>query len=308
MHFEHQFAAIIDSHLQSVQQSMQRLPNVNIIRLQLSALKKLPHITPHTSIADLPNDQYKAITVLTNMMGSHRNQWPYFFLTGSAGTGKSFIIHLFRNHLHSRRIKYLVLAPTGVAAQNVDGQTIHSALKISSSNTNYQSSYKTLLFTDVSLQNKMRNIKTLIIDEVSMEVRLGRISDNSWHMLQAKNLQHVNTESDINSFNTTFIVGYKESAERINISFCNLLEITCENDILISTAVDKVNDEEWDNEYSQPKSVDSISTPDNSGEEQADSKDKSMPTAPKRALRSNDKPKLPNLASDILNLPSYKEP
>src|SRR5205085_8262623 len=56
----------------------------------------------------------------------------------------------------------------GVAAQNVDGQTIHSALKISSSNTNYQSSYKTLLFTDVSLQNEMRNIETLIIDEVSM--------------------------------------------------------------------------------------------------------------------------------------------
>ena len=68
-----------------------------------------------------------------NMMGSRNNQWPYYFLTGSAGTGKSFIIHHFRTHLQQIKKKYIVLAPTGVAAQNVDGMTIHSALKISSS-------------------------------------------------------------------------------------------------------------------------------------------------------------------------------
>jgi len=293
----------------------------------LSALQKLPHITSHTSIADLPDDQYNAITVLTNMMGARNNQWPYYFLTGSAGTGKSFIIHMFRNHLHHKKIKYLVLAPTGVAAQNIDGQTIHSALKISSTN-NYQSSYQTLLFNDVTLQNDMKNINTLIIDEISMvsanlftflsevfaklhnshkpfgginvlvvgdlfqlppvcgtavfnstiwqlfyplflrksqrqhednrffnlleEVRLGRISDASWEMLQSKHLQCSDrVDSSIDSFNSTFIVGYKQSAEQINISLCNLLETTCEDDILISTAVDKINDEDWDSKYSQ---------------------------------------------------------
>ncbi|CAG8663986.1 3394_t:CDS:1, partial [Paraglomus occultum] len=112
MHFEHQFATIIDSHLQSIQQQV-NLTNIDIVKLQLSALQKLPHITPYTSITDLPEDQYKAITALTNMMGSRNNQWPYYFLTGSAGTGKSFIIHMFRDHLRRRKIKHLVLAPTG---------------------------------------------------------------------------------------------------------------------------------------------------------------------------------------------------
>ena len=45
------------------------------------------------------------------------------FITGKAGTGKSTLLQLFRN---TTRKKVAVLAPTGVAALNVMGQTIHS--------------------------------------------------------------------------------------------------------------------------------------------------------------------------------------
>jgi type II secretory pathway predicted ATPase ExeA len=45
------------------------------------------------------------------------------FVTGKAGTGKSTLLQLFRNTTHK---KVVVLAPTGVAALNVQGQTIHS--------------------------------------------------------------------------------------------------------------------------------------------------------------------------------------
>lgn len=45
------------------------------------------------------------------------------FVTGRAGTGKSTLLQLFRNTTHK---KVVVLAPTGVAALNVKGQTIHS--------------------------------------------------------------------------------------------------------------------------------------------------------------------------------------
>jgi ATP-dependent DNA helicase PIF1 len=45
------------------------------------------------------------------------------FITGKAGTGKSTLLDYFRN---STRKKVAVLAPTGVAALNVLGQTIHS--------------------------------------------------------------------------------------------------------------------------------------------------------------------------------------
>lgn len=45
------------------------------------------------------------------------------FVTGRAGTGKSTLLQLFRR---TTRKKCVVLAPTGVAALNVKGQTIHS--------------------------------------------------------------------------------------------------------------------------------------------------------------------------------------
>jgi len=50
-----------------------------------------------------------------------------FFLTGKAGTGKSTLVDHFRNHTKK---KVVVLAPTGLAAINVAGQTIHSFFKL----------------------------------------------------------------------------------------------------------------------------------------------------------------------------------
>jgi type II secretory pathway predicted ATPase ExeA len=46
----------------------------------------------------------------------------YLFITGKAGTGKSTLLSHF---CASTKKKPVVLAPTGVAALNVKGQTIH---------------------------------------------------------------------------------------------------------------------------------------------------------------------------------------
>ena len=45
------------------------------------------------------------------------------FITGRAGTGKSTLLEYFRDNTGKN---VAVLAPTGVAALNVKGQTIHS--------------------------------------------------------------------------------------------------------------------------------------------------------------------------------------
>ena len=45
------------------------------------------------------------------------------FITGKAGAGKSTLLLYFCQHTKKN---YAVLAPTGVAALNVEGQTIHS--------------------------------------------------------------------------------------------------------------------------------------------------------------------------------------
>lgn len=82
------------------------------------------------------------------------------FLTGRAGTGKSTLLSLFR---HTSRKQCVVLAPTGVAALNVQGQTIHSFFGFPG---------KFITPADIRIRRDkaftFRKLETLIIDEVSM--------------------------------------------------------------------------------------------------------------------------------------------
>lgn len=80
-------------------------------------------------------------------------------LTGKAGTGKSTLIRYFRNHT---RKKVVVLAPTGIAALNCQGQTIHSFFGFPPRLINLKAIYK-------RKNNRMyKNIDCLVIDEISM--------------------------------------------------------------------------------------------------------------------------------------------
>lgn len=81
------------------------------------------------------------------------------FVTGKAGTGKSTLLQLFRN---TTRKKAVVLAPTGVAALNVKGQTIHSFF-----------GFPPRLIDPRDIKKKKvrklyQNLEVLIIDEISM--------------------------------------------------------------------------------------------------------------------------------------------
>ena len=51
---------------------------------------------------------------------------PFIFLTGRAGTGKSTFIQYVKENFTGNLV---VGAPTGVAALNIQGQTIHSLFK-----------------------------------------------------------------------------------------------------------------------------------------------------------------------------------
>ena len=48
------------------------------------------------------------------------------FLTGSAGTGKTYLLNQYVNYLKERGIKPAITAPTGIAASHIGGMTIHS--------------------------------------------------------------------------------------------------------------------------------------------------------------------------------------
>lgn len=82
------------------------------------------------------------------------------FLTGRAGTGKSTLLTYFRKHTHK---KHVVLAPTGVAALNVKGQTIHSFFGFHPAIS--PSLVRKAFPNALSL---FQALDTIIIDEVSM--------------------------------------------------------------------------------------------------------------------------------------------
>lgn len=52
------------------------------------------------------------------------------FLTGSAGTGKTYVINKYINYLRERGINPAIVAPTGIAASHIGGKTIHSFFSI----------------------------------------------------------------------------------------------------------------------------------------------------------------------------------
>ena len=102
------------------------------------------------------------------------------FLTGKAGTGKTTLLHKLRNELYKNHI---VTAPTGIAAINAKGTTLHSQFglpigtfipDVSFVSNHTESSFLTpaTVFKHLRLNDEKRRIirelELLIIDEVSM--------------------------------------------------------------------------------------------------------------------------------------------
>ncbi len=115
---------------------------------------------------DLENPEFlKVMTLLTATKSS-------VFLTGKAGTGKSTFLRYITQHSDK---KLVVLAPTGIAAVNVGGQTLHSFFHLP---------FKPLLPDDPDFRTPhrlmavlklgrariklLKEIELIIIDEISM--------------------------------------------------------------------------------------------------------------------------------------------
>lgn len=88
------------------------------------------------------------------------------FLTGKAGTGKTTFLRRLKEE-SSKRI--VVVAPTGIAAINAEGVTIHSFFQLSFAPfiPNYNLKEQQFRFSKQKI-NVIRSIDTLVIDEISM--------------------------------------------------------------------------------------------------------------------------------------------
>ena len=124
---------------------------------------------------------------------------------GCGGIGKSQLIRAITNYFQLTKRGQMLrkLAPTSMAAAEIDGLTIHSFL-----GANRKTSRKTTTETfrpgDIKLENEWRNVKYLIIDEMSMVglnllARLNRI---------VKAAKHNNADTAFAGMNVIFFGDY----------------------------------------------------------------------------------------------------
>lgn len=68
-------------------------------------------------------EEYQKVKTLIDM----EEGFPIIFVSGKAGTGKTTLIRYLR---HTYKKNLVIVAPTGVAALNVKGSTIHSYFRL----------------------------------------------------------------------------------------------------------------------------------------------------------------------------------
>lgn len=81
------------------------------------------------------------------------------FLTGDAGTGKSYLLNEYISYNEKNKINMMVVAPTGIAAININGTTIHRAFK---------APIEPIVEPPKSVRVIVKEADVIIIDEISM--------------------------------------------------------------------------------------------------------------------------------------------
>lgn len=114
---------------------------------------------------DLNNQEWhEAMNIVENSRRS-------LFLTGKAGTGKSTFLRYISQHTKK---KHVILAPTGIAAINAGGSTLHSFFHLpfhpmlpNDARYNNRNMRKTLKYSSDHIK-LLREVELIIIDEISM--------------------------------------------------------------------------------------------------------------------------------------------
>lgn len=100
------------------------------------------------------------------------------FITGKAGTGKSTLLRMIRDrHREAKRVA--VVAPTGVAALNVDGDTIHRYFRFRAELTAELREYRPpdyLAYVDLLVIDEVSMVRADLMDKASVALQRARQS------------------------------------------------------------------------------------------------------------------------------------
>jgi len=102
------------------------------------------------------------------------------FLTGKAGTGKSFIVKHAIEELKNNGKRVVAIAPTGIAANNIGGQTIHSMFNIAPFGV---TEFDTCNYLKSEKRRMLENVDVIFIDEISM-LRPDVLDGMNWTLIK----------------------------------------------------------------------------------------------------------------------------
>lgn len=143
-----------------------------------SAAASVPTPKPRLNIKQVDISNIKLSPEQQKLFDKLETTSSNMFITGKAGTGKSVLLQYFKQNSSKRLV---VVAPTGVAALNVGGQTIHSLFRIP---PEFITKDKLRLTPKTALL--LRNLDTVVIDEISM-VRADLMDAIDYLLKQARN-------------------------------------------------------------------------------------------------------------------------
>jgi len=134
--------------------------------------KKEDLIIDYQTLNDIQKTIFKRIeSYYQEVLARHQAKPLRLIVMGTAGTGKTYLIKAIRSRLQEMKearskLPIIVLASTGVVAFNIDGITVHSGLSIPIINDSKRMDIKGEQLKQ--LQNRLKDVKYVIIDEKSM--------------------------------------------------------------------------------------------------------------------------------------------
>jgi len=145
-----------------------------------------------TAIATLTQEQNQILQVINNHITSTKSPTKsaekvptkplYLFISGGAGTGKSYLIKIIKELIirETRTNSVMLTSPTGCAAYGIGGKTLHGAfnLPVQHPKSKLMNNYLPLSNAKRDhLQTVYLDLQYLIIDEISM------VSDHIFHCI-----------------------------------------------------------------------------------------------------------------------------
>lgn len=105
------------------------------------------------------------------------------FLTGEAGTGKSFVTSAFIDWCDGNNKNILVTAPTGIAAINIQGETIHRAFELD---------FSPKISVPKKVPRMLKAADIVLIDEISMcRIDVFEYVMKTIHLAEKKNNKRI---------------------------------------------------------------------------------------------------------------------